>query len=157
VGTPQLLEEDDVNRLRISLGRISRLVDRQIAGDGMTRTQLSVLGTMARTKSIGMSELAEIEGLNPTMLSRLVGKLEAAGLLQRTPGADDRRSVVVEITAAGARLHTKLRRQRTRLFADRLTALPPGQVKALVGAIPALESLADAMRPYEALRVGEGR
>jgi DNA-binding MarR family transcriptional regulator len=138
--------DDDVNRLRISLARISRLVDRQIAGDGMTRTQLSVLGTVARMKSARMSELAEIEGLNPTMLSRVVGKLEAAGVLQRTPGAEDRRSVVVEITASGSRLHARMRRQRTRLLAERLTELPPGQSEALVGAIPALESLADAMR-----------
>ena len=149
--------DDDVNRLRISLARISRLVDRQIAGDGMTRTQLSVLGTMARAKTLGMSELAEIEGLNPTMLSRLVGKLETAGLLRRTPGIDDRRSVVVEITAEGTRLHTRLRRQRTRLFADRLTALPPGQAEALVDAIPALESLADALRLAEPARAGAGR
>ena len=151
------LLDDDVNRLRISLARISRLVDRQIAGDGMTRTQLSVLGTVAREKSLGMSELAQIEGLNPTMVSRVVGKLEAAGLLQRTPGTDDRRSVVVEITATGARLHTRLRRQRTRLFADRLAGLPPGQAEALVSAIPALESLANAMRPSEAVHAGAAR
>jgi DNA-binding MarR family transcriptional regulator len=149
--------DDEVNRLRISLARISRLVDRQVAGDGMTRTQLSVLGTMAREKSLGISELAEIEGLNPTMLSRLVGKLEAAGLLHRTPGTDDRRAVVVEITAAGARLHTRLRRQRTRLFADRLAQLPSGQTDALVAAIPALEALADALRPTESARAGAGR
>ncbi len=47
------LRDEDVNRLRISLARISRLVDRQVAGEGMTRTQLSVLGTAARGKRSG--------------------------------------------------------------------------------------------------------
>ncbi len=123
----------------------------------MSRSQLSVLGTVARMKSLGMSELAAIEGLNPTMLSRLVGKLEAAGLLRRTPGDSDRRAVVVEITGDGARLHTRLRRQRTRLFADRLAALEPDLVESLVGAIPALEALADAMRPSEPAGIGASR
>ncbi len=104
-----------------------------------------------------MSELAEIEGLNPTMLSRLVGKLEGAGLLRRIPGVDDRRSVVVQITTAGARLHRRLRRERTRLFADRLTILPPGQADALVGAIPALESLADTLRLPVSVPAGADR
>jgi DNA-binding MarR family transcriptional regulator len=148
---------DEVNRLRIALGRIARMVDRQVAGDGMTRTELSVLGTIGRQQSVGMSELAEIEGLNPTMLSRLVGKLEASGLVRRLPGEDDRRSVLVEITAAGARLHTRLRRERTRLFAERLSDLAPDQVEVLLAAVPALESLADTMRPVELARIGGRR
>jgi DNA-binding MarR family transcriptional regulator len=146
------LEDDDVNRLRIALGRIARQVDRQVAGDGMTRTQLSVLGTVARAKSLRMSELAEVEGLNPTMLSRIVGKLETTGLVERTQVEDDRRGVTVAITAAGARLHARLKRQRTKLFTERLAELPTDQVGALMSAVPALETFADAMRPVETAR-----
>jgi DNA-binding MarR family transcriptional regulator len=141
-----MTDDNDVNRLRIALGRIARTVDRQITGDGLTRTQLSILGTLAREKSIGISELAEIEGLNPTMLSRIVGKLEATGLVQRTPSPDDRRSVVVEITAAGAKTHAKLRRQRTALFAELLAELPDDEVAALMVALPALESLSERFK-----------
>jgi DNA-binding MarR family transcriptional regulator len=141
------VEDDDVNRLRIALGRISRRIDRQISGGGMTRSQLSALGTIFRLKSIGVGELADEEGLNPTMCSRIVGKLEVAGLVRRTPGAQDRREVRVEITAAGSRLHTKLRAQRTRLLAESLAALPDRERRALLVAVPALESLAHAMRP----------
>lgn len=151
--------EDDINRLRIALGRISRTVDRKVAGDGMTRTQLSVLGTVSRAKRVGMSELAEIEGLNPTMLSRVVGKLEVAGLVLRSPGEEDRRAVVVGITAAGRRLHESLRRQRTRLFADRLADLPSTHRQALLAAIPALESLSISLRDEDrdGARAGAGR
>jgi DNA-binding MarR family transcriptional regulator len=148
---------DEVNRLRVALGRIARMVDRQVAGDGMTRTELSILATIGREKSLRMSELAEIEGLNPTMLSRLVGKLEASGLVRRLPGEDDRRSVVVEITAVGARLQLRLRRERTRLFAERLAELEPEQVSVLLAAVPALESLAEAMRPAALAGIGARR
>jgi DNA-binding MarR family transcriptional regulator len=143
------VQAEEVDRLRMALGRISRLIDRQVRGDGMTRTQLSVLGTVGRKRSIGMGELADVEGLNPTMLSRIVGKLELAGLLQRCPGIDDRREVRVEITAAGTRLHAKLKNERSQLLAARLADLPAAQVRALSTAIPALESLAAAMRPAD--------
>lgn len=149
--------EEDINRLRIALARISRTVDRKVAGDGMTRTQLSVLGTVSRAARLGMSELAEIEGLNPTMLSRVVGKLEVAGLVLRSPGADDRRAVVVGITSDGRRLHESLRRQRTKLFADRLAKLPGTQRETLLAAIPALESLGAGLREGDGVRVGADR
>jgi DNA-binding MarR family transcriptional regulator len=143
------VQDDDVNRLRIALGRISRFIDRQVSGEGMTRSQLSALGTIARSKSLGVGELAETEGLNPTMCSRIVGKLEAGGLVRRASGAEDRREVRVEITAAGNRLHQKLRAQRTRLLAERLAHLPAAERRALLAAVPALELLADAMRPSD--------
>lgn len=143
------MNDDDVNRLRTAFGRIARTVDRQGAGESMTRSQLSVLGTIARLESVGMGELAELEGLNPTMLSRLVGKLEVQGLVQRSSHPEDRRSVRVGVTAQGAALHVELRRQRSALLADRLSGMPPEQLAALLAAIPALESLAEAIRPAQ--------
>lgn len=136
----------DISRLRVALARIARLVDRQVSGDGMTRTQLSVLGTAARLGDVGISELAEIEGLNPTMLSRLIGKLEVAGLVGRCPDAEDRRAVRVQVTEAGVALHERLRQQRTELFADRLEGLSAEHAADLLAALPAIEALADNMR-----------
>lgn len=123
----------------------------------MTRTQMAMLGTMARRRSLRIGELAEIEGLNATMVSRLVGKLEAAGLVSRSPDPSDRRSVVVEVTTAGTRLHSRLRARRTKLFADRLAELPPGHAAALVSALPALESLAQALHPAASASAGVSR
>jgi DNA-binding MarR family transcriptional regulator len=136
---------EDVDRLRIALARIARLVDRQVSGDGMTRTQLSVLGTVARLGPLGISELADIEGLNPTMLSRVLGKLEASGLLSRAATEADRRAIRVQTTPAGRSLHQRLRRQRSQLFAERLTGLPAEQVGQLRAALPALETLAEQL------------
>lgn len=138
--------EDEVARLRIALARISRVIDRKSSEDGLTRTQLSVLGTVARLESVGISELADIEGLNPTMLSRLVGKLEAADLVRRVPGVEDRRAVRVEISEAGRARHLRLRRMRTQLLVEQLDALPEGHAADLLAALPALESLAERMR-----------
>jgi DNA-binding MarR family transcriptional regulator len=136
------IPDDDVNRLRTAIGRISRTLERQSGGAGMTRTELSVLGAVARAKSLAMSALADLEGNNPTMLSRVVGRLEASGLVVRVPAPTDRRAVIVEITPEGARVHARLRKQRTRLLTEWLADLSAAEVQALVGALPALETLA---------------
>ncbi len=74
----QPVDADNVARLRIALARTARWLDRNSATDGLSRTQLSVLGSTARRGPLGLGELAEIEGINPTMLSRVVSKLDDA-------------------------------------------------------------------------------
>ena len=61
-----------------------------------------MLSTVIYRGPIGLKELAEVEGVNPTMLSRVVGKLEVAGLIERQVDADDRRAARVAVTATGA-------------------------------------------------------
>ncbi|WP_235870782.1 MarR family winged helix-turn-helix transcriptional regulator [Rhodococcus xishaensis] len=140
-----LFNDDEVSRLRVTLGRISRQVDRQTSDRELTKTQFSILTTAVRRGPIRASEMAEIETVNPTMLSRAIGKMEGAGLLQRSEDPEDRRAVVVSATSEGIALHAELREKRTRLFAEYLTQLPETKTQALLDALPALESLADRM------------
>jgi DNA-binding MarR family transcriptional regulator len=139
------LDAEDVARLRIALARITRVLDRQSRGHTLTGTQASVLATAARCGPIRITELAEIEGINPTMLSRIVGKLEDTGLLHRRADPDDRRAALVEPTAAGRELQRHVREQRTRLLAEYLAALPDAHAAGLLDALPHLEALAAAL------------
>lgn len=135
------VDVEDVARLRIALARTARWLDRNSATDGLSRTQLSVLGSTARRGPLGLGELAEIEGINPTMLSRIVSKLDDAGYLQRLTDAADRRAAHVQVTEAGRRLHLRHRAERTALLSERLAGLPAEQRSALLAAVPALEAL----------------
>ncbi|MFF0241797.1 MarR family transcriptional regulator [Rhodococcus pyridinivorans] len=134
-------DAEDVHRLRIAIGRISRRMGMFASEEGLTRSQSTLLTTVARHETIGVRDLAEIEGLNPTMCSRMVGKLEDAGLLTRSPDTDDKRVVRVHITPAGAALSAELRDRRTALFARHLTELSDRHLEALHDALPALEAL----------------
>lgn len=58
----------------------------------------------ARGRRLRMGALAEQVTLSRTGLSRLVDRLEAAGLLRREPAPEDRRGSYVVLTAAGAEL-----------------------------------------------------
>lgn len=134
-----------VSRLRVAVAKISRSMDRQIDSAEMTRTQIQVLGTAVRRGPMRLSELAELEGLNPTMLSRIVAKLDAGGYIRRLADPDDLRAVRIEATPEGTRVQRRLRDERNALVAARLAALPPETTDQLIDALPALEQLADAM------------
>src|ERR1700760_4537954 len=125
-----VVDDISVDRLRAVLTRISRRVDRQGSAEGLTAAQVSVLSTVVHRGPLGLKELAEVEGINPTMLSRVVGKLEVAGLIEREVDADDRRAARVAVTTAGARLHRRLLSKRSALLAERLAELPPATVAA---------------------------
>lgn len=142
-------DSEDVARLRIALGRISRFLDRRSRGDRFTRTETSVLASVTRLGPVRLSDLADIEGINPTMLSRIVAKLEEAGLLRRRPDPADGRAALVEVTDAGAAEQERLRTERSELLTAQLAAMPATKAAELLAALPALESLADqlAFRP----------
>ena len=142
---PNTFDTDDVARLRIALAQIARVLDRQSRGDSLTRTQASVLATAARCGPVRLSELAETEGVNPTMLSRIVGKLEESDLLQRRTDPGDGRAALVEVTETGHALHLRLRDERTQLLTVRLATLPRPRAVELLAALPALEALADEL------------
>lgn len=136
----------DVTRLRVALGRTVRSLDRRTNSPEISRTELTVLGAINRFKRVSLGELAEYENLNPTMLSRILGKLETRGLITREPDGNDRRAVLAVITPQGRRAWEKLRKRRDALVAELLTALPDKDVESLLDALTALEALADASR-----------
>lgn len=136
------IDADDVSRLRAAIGRLSRQLNASVADVGFSPSQLSVLGTIARRGPIGIGELAELEGINPTMLSRIVGKLSDAGLIERIAHPDDGRAVVVRTTTAGREVHQRVQEHRSKAIAVRLEKMPDLQAAQLLAALPALEALA---------------
>src|ERR671937_640135 len=131
-----------VSRLRRVIGRLARQLNMTTTGEGLTPTQASVLGQIAVRGPLGMAELTELEGLNPTMLSRLVRKLDDDGLIRKLSDPADLRAVQVEITPAGSLVHARLHELRTQVVSECLQRLPEITVAELVQALPAMERLA---------------
>lgn len=143
---------DTAARLRAVVGKMSKRLNALARGGGLTPTQLSVLGSIARCGPLRLTELAEVESLNPTMLSRIVAALDEQGLVRRKPDPDDRRAGRVEVTAAGRRSHDRLRAERGRVITAGLQALPAAEVRRLEQALPALEALVEAVTTYPGRR-----
>jgi DNA-binding MarR family transcriptional regulator len=136
---------EDTARLRAVIGRLSRRLRSTVAGSGLTPSQISVLFTVVRYGPIGLSELAELEDVNPTMLSRITGNLSEAGLLARTVDPEDKRAASVAATAAGRRLRERIHRERTHALALHVDQLPREQRGLLWRALPVLEELAESL------------
>jgi len=138
-------QEDASERLRAAIGRLSRRLRPTVAGSGLTPSQISVLFTVARAGPVGLSELAELERLNATMLSRITANLCEAGLMVRTSDPGDRRQALVAATAAGRRVRRRIQRERARALDERVQELDEREREALWRALPALERLAELL------------
>jgi DNA-binding MarR family transcriptional regulator len=141
-----IVEAEAVTRLRRVIGRLARMLNSSSAGENLTPTQASVLGLVTVRGPIGMAELADFEGLNPTMLSRVVAKLDGDGLIQRLPDPSDLRAVQLSGTDAGREAHERIISARTETVAKILEGLDPDVTKTLLEALPALEALAAGFR-----------
>jgi len=131
--------------LRMLIGRLSRRLRQTQAGAGLTPTQLSVLATVVRHGPLGLAQLSQWEGINPTMLSRVVAKLGESGLVTRQANPLDGRAALLVPTARGRRLQRRIRAERSDVLSRRLSDLPPPQRQLLMDAIPALEALAESL------------
>jgi DNA-binding MarR family transcriptional regulator len=129
-------------RLRTAVGRLSRRIRPTRVGAELTLTEATVLATTARNGPVGLSWLAREEGMNPTMLSRVVWRLEDAGLLARRPDPRDRRAALVDATPAGRKLHEKIRAERADALSQLIEHLGVAEREALDAALPVLEQLA---------------
>ena len=101
------------------------------------------MGTVVRHGDIRISELAEVESLNPTMLSRSIGRLEELGYVTREADENDRRAAHVVATQHGRKLVLRLRTRKTALLVERIDRLSPAQRSQLDAALPILEALTD--------------
>lgn len=140
------MDAETVTRLRRVITRLARMFNATSASEGLTPTQASVLGLVAKRGPLGLAELTELEGLNPTMMSRVVSKLDGEGLVRRRPDPADQRAVQLEATDDGRRTHERILAARTQTVAKILDDLPPESSAALVDALPALEALAEGLR-----------
>jgi len=145
-----------VARLRGVIGRLARQLNDTSTGEGLTPTQYSVLGLVRGRGPLGLAELAELEGLNPTMLSRVIRALDDGGLIRRLPDPSDLRAARVEVTAEGERVHERVHDERTRVLSGCLAQLPPETAGLLLQAVPAMEALAEAARSAPKPPGGQG-
>jgi DNA-binding MarR family transcriptional regulator len=134
--------------LRAVIGRLHRHLRPTTAGRaaGLTPTRISLLHTIDRLGPIRLSGLAAEEGINPTMLSRIVADLAEGGLIERVGDPRDRRAALVATTRHGRQLIKRMRRERTDVLSLALEGLSPRELQVLERALPALEQLAQSVK-----------
>jgi len=91
----------------------------------LPRGQVHALVLLTEAGEPKISELAAVLSLDESTVTRLVDKLEAAGLAERRRSTSDRRSTGVAITKEGRKVGACARAHQRALMTEVLTALDP--------------------------------
>jgi DNA-binding MarR family transcriptional regulator len=126
--------------------RLARLIitlRRETAAAGLSRVQLTVLATLRRGEPRRITELADLEQITQPSMTTLVSRMERAGWVHRERDQNDRRGVLVSITAAGRQQYDAGLAGYVDALAERLHKLDATQQTALQQAIAALDVVLD--------------
>jgi MarR family transcriptional regulator, 2-MHQ and catechol-resistance regulon repressor len=92
------------------LVRVYQFRDRdRICCHDVSVTQCYALEALLRRGPSSLNELASELYLDKSTASRVVATLERKGYVTRAPHREDRRAIVLSVTAAGRRLHDRIR------------------------------------------------
>jgi DNA-binding MarR family transcriptional regulator len=129
---------DLAHRLRPVIARLARRMRQQAGGD-LSPTQGAALNTIACHGPLTPSELAAREKIQRPTATRVLARLEEAGLIARAADPADRRSSLVAATEAGEALLATSRAQKDKYLAERLDRLSPEELAVLERAAGILE------------------
>lgn len=104
----------------LRLLRRARTADVQMDLDG---PRASVLSVVVFGGPVPIGRLAALEQVSAPAITKTVTALEADGLVQRVPSAEDRRVVLVTATARGRRLLDRGRAARVEMIAGLMRGL----------------------------------
>jgi len=127
--------EPDVRRVFDSLRWLVRelRLAQNGAEQGLSAAQVFVLHVLKEQGALSVGELAERTATDPSSVSVVVRKLHEKGLVAKTPSAEDRRRLVITLTAAGRRAVVKRPVPVQQLLMGRLAELKPRELHTLAG------------------------
>ncbi|MEV0282252.1 MarR family transcriptional regulator [Streptomyces sp. NPDC050610] len=105
------------------------------APPGVDRQTYPVLSGLDRLGPQSAARLADEVGIDRSGASRYADRLEAAGLLERSPDPRDRRATLLTLTPQGRAAVAGLRDSLARHLAGRIADWPDGQAQALIDGI----------------------
>ncbi|MFJ7209826.1 MarR family winged helix-turn-helix transcriptional regulator [Streptomyces sp. NPDC098789] len=97
----------------------------------VSSAQARVLFLIDGHGEMNLRELGRLLEAAPPSVTRLCDRLQAVGFVERHPGADDRREVLLALTSAGRSYLGDLRARRQEALAAAVAAMPPASRAAL--------------------------
>jgi DNA-binding MarR family transcriptional regulator len=119
------------------------------APDARPAGALSLLQVIAGRDGIRPSEIADLQLVHPSLVTRQVRELEDAGYAQVTADPADGRSWLVALTPAGQEETRRLQQVGLDRFALFVVDWDPGEVRALTGLLDKLRSSMAAVSERE--------
>ncbi len=120
--------------------RLSRRL-RKRADLPLTASQTSALTTVERHGELRLGDLARLEQVSKSTMTRAVSKLEAVGYLRRSVDPNDGRVFLVRLTDHGFDALRDARSRQHAYLVRQFEALDAADQKALLASVTALEHL----------------
>ena len=127
-------------RLRLVIARTARRL-RQEAGTDLSPSQSAALATIEAHGPLAPSELATLERIQRPTATRVLARLEEAGLVERAGDPTDRRVSLVSASRRGAALLRRMQGRKNAYLARRLRGLERDELRTLERAADILERL----------------
>jgi DNA-binding MarR family transcriptional regulator len=127
--------------LRIVLGQLIR---RLRAENTFPISHATVLSRLEREGPATTSALAAAERVRPQSMAQTVAELEGEGLLERRDDPEDRRRVLLDLTAKGGDVLAEDRRRREGWLTGAIAALSEEEQALLIRTVPLLRRLSES-------------
>jgi len=129
---------DLVARLRRAMRKAARV---RVPTMPLSVAQLELLSLVKENPGARPGDLASLLHLAANSVSTLANAMVSAGMLDRAPGAVDKRTVAFTLTPQGARLVRQWRTTNAALLQSAIAALNAQDRQVLAEAMPVLERL----------------
>jgi len=141
LNTPTQLRLNGIDEFRADAERLSHIIMemqrcfvlhlcKELAPGGVSFPQFFLLAALVQKEVLTMSAIAQKMGHTTAAASGLVDRLENLGYVVRSSAREDRRKVMVCITAKGSALVRRIREEMVGNLMKVMTHLTPGEQKA---------------------------
>ena len=129
---------DDLRRLFQVINALSK---RAVRNTGLTGPQLWAIKTISESSPIPVSDLARRMHLHPATVVGILDRLAKRDFIKRTRSTEDRRVVMIELTASGNDLVRRAPHIAQGLLVQGLERLAPGKRRTVAAGLKALVEL----------------
>lgn len=117
---------------------------RRFSVNSYSMTEMETIGLLTREPALLPSQLAALTRVKTQTMSQILNKLEAQRVIKRTPSKEDKRSILISLTAPGRKMVQQMRYERDEWLRHAIdTALTEKEKDLLIKAVPLLNKLVD--------------
>ena len=139
-----VLDRQEFPTLGYLIHDVARLLKRRFAENtrqyGLTMPQWRVLAQLKRNGELSQVALANLVESDPMTVSRIVERLESAGLVSRIVDPNDSRAKLVRLTDAARHLFEEIRPAGIALYEGALEGLSDAERTALLAALKTIHA-----------------
>lgn len=137
------------DNLRVLEREIARYLKDQTTCCGVTFSQCHIILELELRGDISIKQLAARLELDSSTLSRVIDGMVTSGLIERKMNPDDRRAVILTLTAKGQQIATTINRQCNAFYQQVFQQLPIEKHDIVIESIALLGTAIKSLRQGE--------